>query len=153
MRLATFVPLYAGVLACFLFLMPAWNDPEGSAVAVPSLEPFPHCWQLVRTDYFGKPYHSGPFPLKRERLKYPFNTNWYQAGEREFDLVAWAPAQGDSFDIEFYHDPTIRFPRGKGPVVGRVYFSLIPSVMMALLWEPQFAVGEEVECPRSGGTK
>ena len=151
MRLSSFLPLYAGILLIVAFVAPVWRAVPGSPVAVASPEEFPRCWQFTRDDYFGNPYSIGPIVLERTQLKFPFDTTWYQAREGLSTLVAWAPAQGDSFDIAFYHDPVIRFPRAAGPVIGRVYFQAYPNLIMALLDQASYATGEAVDCPRNGG--
>jgi hypothetical protein len=150
MRLAIFIPLYAGILLSISFMVPIWREVSGTAVPDTAIDAYPVCWQLVLPDFHGKPLPFGPIVLKRDKQKFPFDTAWYQAHDVHSNLVAWAPAQGDSFDIAFYHDPIVRFPRVRGPVRGRVYYQSYASLAYALLDHASYATGEQVECPRSG---
>jgi hypothetical protein len=148
MQFLPFAALYAGILLTVAFVCPVWSNLPGAAVAVDSIGQFPGCWHFVREDYLGEPYPSGPIMLERTHLEFPFDTAWYRARDTKWSIVSWAPAQGDSFDIHFYHDPTIRFPRGPGLVVGRVYYRSYPALIWALLQLPEVAMGEAIECPK-----
>ena len=152
MRLLHFLPLYAGVFLAAGFVMPVCTAPRGSGVSASPLESFPSCWIVHRTDHYSGSIVSDTFALGRERSRQnPGSTVYRAAYDQSFEL-AWAPAQGDSFDIALHHS-ILRFARVSGPTVGREYATSSPSLVMALLAEPQFRTGEAIPCPQGDQRK
>jgi hypothetical protein len=152
MRFLTFLPLYAGVLFCASALMPVGTAPRGSGISVPSLEPFPTCWRLRRRDHYTGALYYDSIALERVRARSGADSSWSGAVYDRLFQVAWAPAQGDSFDIALHHQ-TLRFARVTGPTVGYAYETSSGSLVLALLAEPTPVNGEGIVCPRSGGAR